>query len=167
MNNYKGSKIDLTDPRVYRDLSKPIGALNKARLEELKERFELMPPEDRFIYGTHYSTPAYVISFLLRKNPLHMIKLQSGNFDTPNRLFHSMNKEWRSVLENAGNVRELIPEFYMSDTSFLLNTMGLTLGVRANKKPVNVTLTFYSTRMLNFLNGPKMLKTSLKSKEKL
>lgn len=138
LNTYKGPTIDLSDESVYRDLSKPIGALNAARLEELKERFEAMPPEDRFLYGTHYSTPAYVISFLVRKNPLHMIKLQSGAFDNPNRLFHSVNKEWKSVLENAGNVRELIPEFYMKDASFLQNALGLTLGIRANKKPVNV-----------------------------
>lgn len=129
----------MADASVYRDLSKPIGALNSKRLEELKERFSIMPPEEKFLYGTHYSTPAYVISFLLRKNPLHMIKLQSGNFDNPNRLFHSVNKEWKSVLENAGNVRELIPEFYMNDPSFLMNSMNLTLGIRANKKPVNVS----------------------------
>ena len=118
-----------------------------------------MPPEERFIYGTHYSTPAYVISFLLRKNPLHMIKLQSGVFDNPNRLFYSVSKEWRSVLENAGNVRELIPEFFMNDSSFLINTLGLSLGIRANKKPVNVCFYFFY-RMLNFLNGQKALMIS-------
>ncbi len=138
LSNYKGAGIDLKKRDAYRDLSKPMGALNPKRLSDVKMRYEAMPPEERFLYGTHYSTPAYVISFLLRKNPLHMIKLQSGNFDNPNRLFHSINKEWHSALENPGNVRELIPEFYMKDPSFLMNGMGLPLGLRANKKPVNV-----------------------------
>ena len=134
----KGPTIDLTNDAVYRDLSKPMGALNAKRLADVRARLEAMPPEEQFLYGTHYSTPAYVISFLLRKEPLLMIKLQSGNFDNPNRLFHSINKEWCSALENPGNVRELIPEFYMSDPGFLKNALGLELGVRANKKPVGV-----------------------------
>jgi factor associated with neutral sphingomyelinase activation len=115
-----------------------MGALDPKRLKDYKDRFEAMPPEEKFLYGTHYSTPAYVISFLVRKNPLHMLKLQSGNFDNPNRLFISVNKEWRSAVENPGNVRELSPEFYMKDTSFLVNSLGLSLGTRANKKVVNV-----------------------------
>jgi factor associated with neutral sphingomyelinase activation len=131
----------LKDPEIYRDLSKPIGAINPKRLTDFRERYAAMPTEEKFMYGTHYSTPAYVISFLVRKNPLHMLKLQSGNFDNPNRLFFSINKEWRSALDNPGNVRELTPEFYMNDPSFLTNTLGLTLGLRANKKVVSVSLT--------------------------
>ena len=138
LSSYKGATIDLGKKEVYRDLSKPMGALNPKRLADVKARYEVMPPEEKFLFGTHYSTPAYVISFLLRKNPLHMIKLQSGVFDNANRLFHSINKEWHSALENPGNVRELIPEFYMTDPSFLINTMGLSLGTRSNKKTVNV-----------------------------
>ena len=41
---------DLTDPKSYRDLSKPMGALNAERLEALKERTQDMPPP-RFLYG--------------------------------------------------------------------------------------------------------------------
>ena len=143
LSSYKGTTIDLKNREVYRDLSKPIGAISAKRLAECRERYESMPNEEKFLFGTHYSTPAYVISFLLRKNPLHMIKLQSGNFDNPNRLFHSMNKEWNSALQNPGNVRELIPEFYMNDSSFLTNNLGLALGIRANKKPVNVYSELY------------------------
>jgi factor associated with neutral sphingomyelinase activation len=31
--------------------------------------------EPRFLYGTHYSTPGYVIGYLVRKNPEYMLKL--------------------------------------------------------------------------------------------
>lgn len=30
----------------------------------------------KFLYGTHYSTPGYVIGYLLRNRPLYMLKLQ-------------------------------------------------------------------------------------------
>jgi len=56
LSQYKGSTIDLKNKANYRDLTRPIGALNPKRLADLKMRFEVMPPEERFLYGTHYST---------------------------------------------------------------------------------------------------------------
>ena len=32
-------------------------------------------PEPRFLYGTHYSTPGYVIGYLIRSKPEYMLKL--------------------------------------------------------------------------------------------
>ena len=66
-----------------------------------------------------------------------MLKLQSGKFDNPNRLFKGINKEWDSVLTNPGNVKELIPEFFQNDPTFLKNEMKLDLGIRANGKRVD------------------------------
>jgi hypothetical protein len=52
---YSLHSIDLNDRNVYRDLSKPIGALDAARLANLRARFESAPSDDeRFLYGTHY-----------------------------------------------------------------------------------------------------------------
>ena len=61
MQDFTSAQLDLSNPESYRDLTKPIGALNAKRLEYFKERMTGMPPEERFLYGTHYSTPAYVI----------------------------------------------------------------------------------------------------------
>lgn len=66
-----------------------------------------------------------------------MIKFQSGRFDNPNRMFKGINKEWKSCNNNATNVKELIPEFFMSDPSFLLNKLNLDLGSRSNGKVVD------------------------------
>ncbi len=41
--DYTSAKLDLNDPAVFRDLSKPVGALNPARLELFRERFREMP----------------------------------------------------------------------------------------------------------------------------
>jgi Beige/BEACH domain len=38
--DYSSKSIDLTDSRVYRDLSKPVGALNPNRLAQLLERYK-------------------------------------------------------------------------------------------------------------------------------
>jgi factor associated with neutral sphingomyelinase activation len=38
-----------------------------------------------FMYGTHYSTPGYVMYWLVRAAPGHMLRLQGGRFDAPDR----------------------------------------------------------------------------------
>ena len=37
--DYLNEEIDLNDPKIYRDLSRPIGALNSDRLQTLVERY--------------------------------------------------------------------------------------------------------------------------------
>lgn len=145
IQDYSSTSLDLSNPRTFRDLSRPIGALNEHRLRSFMERYHEMPPP-RFIYGTHYSTPAYIIHYLVRAAPAAMLRLQNGRFDIPDRLFHSIAQAWDSVLHNRGDVKELIPEFYALDFSsgcfsgvvsrsasvgeFLDNVLGLDLGTR-------------------------------------
>ena len=50
ISDYTSLELDLNNPEVYRDLSKPMGALNPERLQSLKERTADMP-EPRFLYG--------------------------------------------------------------------------------------------------------------------
>lgn len=38
----------------------------------------------------------------------------------------------KNVLNNPANVKELIPEFYGNDETFLINTRSLNLGLRQN-----------------------------------
>ena len=80
--DYIGTKLDLSQvTKTYRDLTKPIGALNKDRLENFRERLESMKDmENPFLYGTHYSAPGYVLYYLVRNMPEHMLCLQNGEF---------------------------------------------------------------------------------------
>ena len=99
--DYKSDKLDLQNPNTFRDLSKPMGALNPDRLVEFLDRFESfeenvssgIPP---FMYGSHYSTMVgVVLHFLVRLQPfaaLHM-EMQNGHFDVPDRLFSSLARE--------------------------------------------------------------------------
>ena len=88
------------------------------------------------MYGSHYSTPGYVIGYLVRTKPEYMLKLQSGRFDKPDRLFKSILDDWTNVMENPTSVKQLIPQFYQKDISFLKNLLNLDLGVTQNKKRV-------------------------------
>lgn len=87
-----------------------------------------MPEDKKFMYGTHYSTPGYVVGYLFRKNPLWMLHLQSGKFDAPDRLFYDVQKDWKNCYSHNGCLKELIPEFYMTDTDFLINKKFLDFG---------------------------------------
>lgn len=101
LTNYNDNSIDLNDESNYRDLSLPIGKLNDKRFKSYKERYIDMP-DPKYLYGTHYSTPAYVIGYLIRKYPQYMIKLQAGKFDHAARLFSSIEIDWnvKSLLKN-------------------------------------------------------------------
>lgn len=93
ISDYESKFLDLSNPDTFRDLSKPIGALEPKRLEMFKERYRQMP-DPKFLYGTHYSNPGYVIGYLVRKYPQYMLKLHSGKFDHPDRMFHSIPIDW-------------------------------------------------------------------------
>jgi hypothetical protein len=71
--------------------------------------------------------------------PEHMLCLQSGKFDAPDRLFHSLSQCHSCVLSNHADVKELIPEFYSpnNDFDFLINAQGLQLGATQNGDRVN------------------------------
>jgi factor associated with neutral sphingomyelinase activation len=59
----------------------------------------------------------------------------------PDRLFHSMDSTFQSVLTNPADVKELIPEFYDPDCfDFLINAMGLQLGNLQSGERVNDVL---------------------------
>lgn len=205
--DYTSPTLDLSDPATYRDLSKPIGALNPPRLAEFRQRYaelqQMMAPPDGggggkgrkngskagkssgkggaagraappgapppldtppFLYGCHYSSPGYVVFYLMRSDPQLMLRLQvgtawrwggtllqrecplaiarvllctnellrcrlgprvlpalqNGRFDAPDRLFWSVADTWKSVLSLPSDVKELVPEFYSNDPSFLV-----------------------------------------------
>ncbi|TID30728.1 hypothetical protein CANINC_000644 [Pichia inconspicua] len=134
LSDYTSDSIDLSDPKVYRDLSKPMGAQTSERENLFKERYEATsemssetPP---FHYGTHYSSAMIVTSYLIRLNPFtkSYLKLQGGKFDHPDRLFYSVPKLWSSVVgDNTTDVRELIPEFYYLP-EFLKNRNKIKFG---------------------------------------
>jgi Beige/BEACH domain/WD domain, G-beta repeat len=134
LTNYLSPTIDLKDSSIYRDFSKPIGALNSIRLEQLLERYNELElfgftEAEKFIYGSHYSSPGTVLHYLIRQEPFTTmaIDLQSGRFDCADRLFFDVAESWKSCLISTSDVKELIPEFFCLPELFL-NTNQFPLG---------------------------------------
>nr|XP_057915488.1 protein FAN [Doryrhamphus excisus] len=154
--DYTSAQLDLSNPDTFRDLSKPVGALNQERLDQLLHRFRGMP-EPRFLYGSHYSSPGYVLFYLVRVAPEHMLCLQNGRFDHADRMFNSIGETWKNCLEGATDFKELIPEFYGDDPSFLGNHLNLDLGRRQNGSYVgDVALPPWASDARDFLQKHKM-----------
>lgn len=144
--DYDSDEIDLGDPSIYRDLSKPMGAIGRERAKQFQERYDSLastcfteddPPP--FHYGTHYSCAAYVLYYLMRLEPFSRLALalQGGRFDVADRLFHDVGRSWKSAsAENLQDVRELIPEFfYLPD--FFANTNNFDFGETQRGKAVH------------------------------
>ena len=130
--DYSSEKLDLSNPKVFRDLTKPIGALNETRLTEIMDRFnDSFDDTDvpKFMYGSHYSSAGVVLHYLIRQEPFTnmAIDFQDGRFDCPDRLFFDIRRSWEGLYNAAANVKELIPEFFCCPEMFL-NTNNLPLG---------------------------------------
>lgn len=150
LSNYYSQELDLNDKNNYRDLSKPIGALNPTRLKSLLERYKEMP-EPKFLYGTHYSNPSYVIGYLVRIRPEYMLRLQSGKLDHPDRIYFSVEKDWENC--NSVSVNELIPEFYEENIEFLCNFKNIKFGVNSKNENIdNVILPKWASSPKDFLD---------------
>ena len=166
--DYSSKALDLTLPDSFRDLSKPVGALNPDRLLRFKARAEgLREGGDGddgkyFLYGTHYSTAASILHYLVRLEPFASLhcKMQSGTskrakiggvddglsqvataaaFDHPDRLFHSIPDLWRACNDpdSLADVKELTPEwFYL--TEFLYDDANFSplMGTRSDAAPL-------------------------------
>ena len=107
------------DKRIKRDLSKPI-CLNKKKSEKNEEYFK-----ENFIsfgnhFNTHYSTAGYILYYLVRLSPFTFghIKLQSGKFDTPERIYSSLNN-YLSAISSSEENRELCPELFSLYEAFI------------------------------------------------
>nr|XP_032522853.1 neurobeachin isoform X3 [Danaus plexippus plexippus] len=132
LTNYESEELDLSQPSNYRDLSKPIGALNPSRRAYFEDRYntwehESTPP---FHYGTHYSTAAFVLNWLVRIEPMTtmFLALHGGKFDHPNRLFSSIAMSWKNCQRDTSDVKELIPELFFLP-EMLVNSSGYKLGI--------------------------------------
>ncbi|KAJ7408040.1 neurobeachin like 1 [Willisornis vidua] len=143
LRDYTSEELDLNNPAVFRDLSKPIGVVNEKNAKTVKDRYENFEDPlgmiDKFHYGTHYSNAAGVMHYLIRVEPfttLH-IQLQSGRFDCADRQFHSIPATWQALMDNPNDVKELIPEFFYFP-EFLENQNGFNLGqLQISKEVVN------------------------------
>uniref|UniRef100_A0A673T320 Neurobeachin n=1 Tax=Suricata suricatta TaxID=37032 RepID=A0A673T320_SURSU len=140
LTNYESEELDLTLPGNFRDLSKPIGALNPKRAVFYAERYETWEDDQSppYHYNTHYSTATSTLSWLVRIEPFttFFLNANDGKFDHPDRTFSSVARSWRTSQRDTSDVKELIPEFYYLPEMFV-NSNGYNLGVREDEIVVN------------------------------
>uniref|UniRef100_A0AAQ4PAI8 Neurobeachin a n=1 Tax=Gasterosteus aculeatus aculeatus TaxID=481459 RepID=A0AAQ4PAI8_GASAC len=133
LTNFDSEELDLTLPGNFRDLSKPIGALNPKRAAFYAERYETWdddstPPHH---YTTMYSTAHSTLMWMLRIEPFTTFFLNANDnkFDHPERAFSGIGCSWRNCQRDTADVKELIPEFYYLPEMFV-NSNEYELGVR-------------------------------------
>ncbi|XP_036194422.1 WD repeat and FYVE domain-containing protein 3 isoform X10 [Myotis myotis] len=131
-------EVDLTNPKTFRNLAKPMGAQTDERLAQYKKRYKDWEDPNgetpAYHYGTHYSSAMIVASYLVRMEPFTQIflRLQGGHFDLADRMFHSVREAWYSASKhNMADVKELIPEFFYLP-EFLFNSNNFDLGSKQN-----------------------------------
>ena len=90
-------------------------------------------------------------SFPLSLPYLHP-SLQSGKFDHPNRLFHSIAQSWRNCQRDTSDVKELIPEFFYLPEMFAnkvsLSFSSSTVYVK-QRMPMGIEKASSSTRLMH------------------
>ncbi|XP_054693747.1 neurobeachin isoform X4 [Grus americana] len=140
LTNYESEELDLTLPGNFRDLSKPIGALNPKRAVFYAERYETWEDDQTppYHYNTHYSTSTSTLAWLVRIEPFttFFLNANDGKFDHPDRTFSSVARSWRNSQRDTSDVKELIPEFYYLPEMFV-NSNGYNLGIREDEIAVN------------------------------
>ena len=125
------------EKKIERDLSKAI-CLNKDLTEEDYLRFKSNYESMGYHFNSHYSTMAYANYYLMRVFPFTncQIKFQSGHFDSPSRMFSSL-ENLLVVFQISDENRELCPECFYGYEIFLnlnYNDFGY---INLDKKQVN------------------------------
>ncbi|EFC43745.1 predicted protein [Naegleria gruberi] len=142
LQDYSSEELNFNDPKIYRDLSKPMGAIDDGRAKLFRERYHSWcdPYIPKFHYGSHYSSAGIVLYYMLRIEPYtsQCVELQGGKFDIADRMFHSIKETWESASTDfsLSDVKELIPEFYVLP-EFLINKNNVQFGLKQNGNPVN------------------------------
>ncbi|KAI5717188.1 hypothetical protein M8J77_001555 [Diaphorina citri] len=149
LSDYKSATLDLTDPKSFRNLKKPMAVQDKKNESHYVNNYNYLAREmcdavggvnqEPYHYGSHYSNSGTVLHFLVRIPPFTSMFLnyQDNNFDLPDRTFHNLATTWRlTSSESTTDVKELIPElFYLAD--ILVNNEGFDFGVRQNGQRVD------------------------------
>ncbi|KAJ6404649.1 hypothetical protein OIU84_012752 [Salix udensis] len=160
LSNYSSKSLDLSDASSYRDLSKPVGALNPDRLKKFQERYSSFddPVIPKFHYGSHYSSAGTVLYYLVRVEPFTTlsIQLQGGKFDHADRMFSDIAATWNGVTEDMSDVKELVPElFYLPE--ILTNENSIDFGTtQLGGKLDSVKLPPWAENTIDFIHKHQM-----------
>jgi len=75
IKDYKSDGINLNDKNIYRELNRPIHAIEDDSKQKLIAKFNEAEGEDKFHSGSLYSNPPFVSYFLIRLKPYSYISV--------------------------------------------------------------------------------------------
>ena len=110
-----------------------------SKKEEIEEEDdEQENTEDAYFFNTHFSNIVYVCNYLIRLFPFSFcaIELQGEGFDSPNRLFSSIENTFFNIMTQKSDIRELIPEFFYFPEMFM-NINYINFHYKTNKELVD------------------------------
>ena len=167
---------------LKRNMKEPIGFQqineeSKERYNLIKESYEYSKDfaEDEDKNNIHYfnvffSNITYVCNYLIRVFPYSFIaiEIQGDGFDTPNRLFSSIDSTLHNTLNERADLRELIPEmFYFPPLFYNQNNIQLNkltdgteidnVFIKSEKKFDKKDMYQFIKRMKNYLENEKDL----------
>ena len=140
LDGFDGRIIDRRLLEIYRDLSKPMGALTPEREAgalknyiDTQEDIQGLPP---YHHGSLYSSPGIIMYYMIRLMPfsLYAANLQGGRFDYADRLFSSYNETF--LMAKTLDYKELLGEFYQTP-EFLLNMNEFNFGQTQSQTTVS------------------------------
>mmetsp|Transcript_32142 Transcript_32142/g.55513 ORF Transcript_32142/g.55513 Transcript_32142/m.55513 type:complete len:541 (-) Transcript_32142:78-1700(-) len=120
LKQFYGEELDINDPKIYRDLSVPVAALNPERLESCKAVSESQGV--KYHHSSFYSNASTVLYYLIRQYPEFIIKRQNSIYGSHDRYFKSIDGAYKSSVQLTGDFKETVPEFYANSASFLINS---------------------------------------------
>lgn len=142
LKDYTSHILSTTQSSTFREFDLPMGAQDPQRLTKFIEKYEALldlREEKPYFYGSHYSNVGAVLHFLIRLEPYsqYFIEFQSGRFDVPDRVFHSVGQSWDlSSSQSQSDVKELIPEFFCLP-EFLRNSNKFKFGTKQDGTKVD------------------------------
>ena len=110
----------------------------KMNVENRKIEGEEEDKQVPYYFNTHYSNPIYVCYFILRLFPYSFIHIecQGNGFDTPDRLFYSIETSLYTLSSSKSDLRELIPEFFYFP-EIMINLNKLNFKKRTNDDTID------------------------------
>lgn len=119
--DYGSENLDLSNQNSFRDLSKPVGALNEdKKLERLRDYSE---EQRSSLYKKFYSSPEDVSNLLSRAYPNLFHQFRKNNNQANPSLFSNVSETFKSIdTDPECSNFELTQEFYEGNGIFLVNS---------------------------------------------
>ena len=119
------------------------------------------------LFNIHFSNPAYLCYYLVRIFPYSLlsIEIQGDGFDSPSRLFYSIQKTFENTLTQKSDLKENIPELFYFPELFE-NKNEINLGVINEKESIdNVSFNNISNNDYDKFEFLETLRNYLESNE--